>query len=86
MRADRIRRIRDYQTQNNRDYEPQERYRDSRGASITTTGAMPRAMTTATNTRTTTTTAAELVFPTSRVWAIATAESTTAAMPEGTTA
>lgn len=31
MRADRIRRIRDYQTQNNRDYEPQDRYRDSRG-------------------------------------------------------
>ena len=31
MRADRIRRIRDYQIQNNRDYEPQDRYRDSRG-------------------------------------------------------
>lgn len=31
MRADRIRRIRDYQTQNNRDYEPQDRHRDSRG-------------------------------------------------------
>ena len=31
MRGDRIRRIRDYQTQNNHDYEPQDRYRDSRG-------------------------------------------------------
>ena len=31
MRADRISRIRDYQTQNNHDYEPQDRYRDSRG-------------------------------------------------------
>ena len=31
MRADRIRRIRDYQIQNNRDYEPHDRYRDSRG-------------------------------------------------------
>ena len=83
MRADRIRRIRDYQIQIT------SRRTDTataEAASITTMGAMPRAMTTATNTRTTMMTAAELDSPTSRVWARATAESMTAAMPEGTTA
>lgn len=86
MRADRIRRIRDYQTQNNRDYEPQDRYRDSRGREHYNNGRYAPRNDYRTNTRTTTTTAAELDSPTSLVWARATAASTTAAMPEGTTA